>query len=303
MSLRRLPRAVGRSKRCAVPRCKAATLTPVVLLQRAGPESAVKRLIATIDSLQLQQAHAEERRLAAERDTAAAHSEAASLKAQLHASLLQLADLDDREDAVRAALDARLLKRGQAEEQLRWVLLWSRRLATADACCCIFVHGLPPSLRSAMLARRLLRARLAALRLQTGGGEAGDDAAAEAAFSVELAARQALAAELQQRLRQAGVTDAALAQLCSTAAAHSTAAGGQQQRLAADQQGSSAGEWLHETAISHRAHTQRLSNCPALQMRPRPGRCGWSAAGPAAACWAAFGGGRARLARRGHKLL
>jgi hypothetical protein len=91
----------------------------------------VKRLIATIDSLQLQQAHAEERRLAAEGDAVAAQADAASLKAQLHASLLKLAELDDREEAVRAALDAWLLKQGQAEEQLRWVL-WG---AAAPACC------------------------------------------------------------------------------------------------------------------------------------------------------------------------
>lgn len=89
--------------------------------------------------------------------------------------------------------------------------------------------------------RSLLRARLAALRSQTGGGDASDAAAAEAAFARELATRQELAAELQQRLRQAGVADAALAQLCSTAAAHSTAAGGQQQRAAAAHQDDDTG--------------------------------------------------------------
>lgn len=87
----------------------------------AGPETAVKRLIATIDSMQQQQAHAEARRLGAEQTASAAAAEAHSLQVLLHAELRQLEEMDDRQQAAHAALDAGLLQQAQRSEQLRWV--------------------------------------------------------------------------------------------------------------------------------------------------------------------------------------
>jgi RecA/RadA recombinase len=101
-------------------RCgEASALTSGACLSTAGPNTDIKRLVVTIDNLQVQQAHAEEQRLAAERAAEAAQRDAASLKVLLHAALLRLAELDDREDAARAALDGRLLEQAQHDEQLR----------------------------------------------------------------------------------------------------------------------------------------------------------------------------------------
>jgi ABC-type nitrate/sulfonate/bicarbonate transport system substrate-binding protein len=85
----------------------------------AGPDTAVKTLIATVDALQQQQAHADAARLAAQHAAAAASADASRLQCELHAALGRLSDLDDREQAAHSALHARLLQQGQLSDQLR----------------------------------------------------------------------------------------------------------------------------------------------------------------------------------------
>ncbi|PRW45375.1 Patatin-like phospholipase domain-containing 1 [Chlorella sorokiniana] len=162
---------------------------PGTALAAPSPDTAVKRLIGTLDVLQQQQEHAEARRLEAEQAAAAAAAEAAHLKAELHAALARAADLDDSEQAVQGALDARLQQQAAAAEQLR-------------------------------LAKR----RLSGLRAESSG-------AAE-----ELQQKQALAAELQAKLRAAGVDEATLVQLCSDAAHSCVAATSAGDQAAAEEQ-------------------------------------------------------------------
>lgn len=98
----------------------------------------MKRLIGTLDTLQQQQAHAEARRHEAEQAAAGAAAEAALLQAQLHAALARAAELDDSEQVVQAALDARLQAAAAAVEQLKWVLGRVGALAAGGvAACCI----------------------------------------------------------------------------------------------------------------------------------------------------------------------
>ncbi|EFN53554.1 expressed protein [Chlorella variabilis] len=157
-----------------------------------SPETAVKRLIATIDSMQQQQAHAEARRLGAEQTASAAAAEAHSLQVLLHAELRQLEEMDDRQQAAHAALDAGLLQQAQRSEQLRQV-----------------------------------QARVAALRAESAASNGNGSPEEEHEHERQLQQKHALAAELQHRLRLAGVEESTIAQLCSDAAAHSAVAGGQ----------------------------------------------------------------------------
>lgn len=162
----------------------------------------MKRLIGTLDTLQQQQAHAEARRHEVEQAAAGAAAEAALLQAQLHTALARAAELDDSEQVVQAALDARLQVAAAAAEQLKWVV---RRAPAggAAACCmaagCAVEHWQPSNNASrstlpilAFCCPRLSKRRLSGLRAESSG-------AAE-----ELRQKQELAAELQAKLRAAG---------------------------------------------------------------------------------------------------
>ena len=84
-----------------------------------SPDPEVKRLIATLDALQAELNAAEGGRRAADAQAAADGERAAAAQSALHAALRAAERLDDSEQAVQAALSARLEAAAQREEQLR----------------------------------------------------------------------------------------------------------------------------------------------------------------------------------------
>lgn len=85
----------------------------------AGPDTAVKQLLASIESLQQQQLLAEEARLDADEAERCANLEILALEEQLHAVLHQAASLDDQLQDAQLALELRLQERAVKEELLR----------------------------------------------------------------------------------------------------------------------------------------------------------------------------------------
>ena len=64
-----------------------------------GPDTAVKRLVGTLDALQASLEHSEARRREAEADAVAGAADVAAAKATLLEALSRMAALDDREQA------------------------------------------------------------------------------------------------------------------------------------------------------------------------------------------------------------
>lgn len=79
----------------------------------------------------------------------------------------------------------------------------------------------------ATVACRQVQARVAALRAESAASNGNGSPEEEHEHERQLQQKHALAAELQHRLRLAGVEESTIAQLCSDAAAHSAVAGGQ----------------------------------------------------------------------------